>query len=308
LIGKLVSAGGGSIVFKTPFAGKINVAAANVERITTEKPVTLKMADGSIYKERQIVSTDEGTAAYAAGEAPGLFQPGEIAYVNPEAWLLGEGYKWYGQVNVSLQSERGNTDTDELDTDFESIWRSLEDRYTTRGTWEIDETNGDKNKDTWTLRGKYDRFTVNDPDNYYGMQVAFKRDEFADLDLRTTIGPYIGRQFYESSLLALQGEIGLVYVDEQFEVAEDDDFVGGSWELRLTSDIIPKIDLYINQEGVMKLDEIDGVLVNTTIGFGLPTVFGIKSSAEALIEYDGGAVDGVDDTDQTYRIKFGYVW
>jgi hypothetical protein len=25
-------------------------------------------------------------------------------------------------------------------------------------------------------------------------------------------------------------------------------------------------------------------------------------------EYDGGAVDGVDDLDETYALKFGYTW
>jgi len=27
-----------------------------------------------------------------------------------------------------------------------------------------------------------------------------------------------------------------------------------------------------------------------------------------VYEYDGGAVEGVDDTDETYRFKVGYHW
>lgn len=65
-----------------------------------------------------------------------------MALVNPEPWRIGDGYKWFGELNSALAMERGNTDTDELDINFESIWRSLEDRYTVRGAWELDEANG----------------------------------------------------------------------------------------------------------------------------------------------------------------------
>ncbi|MEP5765260.1 MAG: DUF481 domain-containing protein [Halieaceae bacterium] len=308
LVGKVVSAHQGKIVFNTPFAGDIKVKAENVERVTTADAVTLKMTDGAIYKERQIVSTDQGTSVITDGEPPVFVKPGDIAYVNPEPWRLGEGYKWFGEVNTAAVLERGNTDTDEYDADFKSIWRSLVDRYTLRGMYEVDKTNGEKNKNQWRLRGKYDRFTNQDPNTYYGAQLVFFHDEFADLDLRTTVGPYIGRQFYESSLLSLSGELGLVYVDEQFDVAEDDDFVGGNWELMLTSDIIPRTELYVDQVGVLNFDDIDGVLVDTILGIKFPLLYGFQTALEAKFEYDGGAVGDVDELDQTYSFKLGYTW
>ncbi len=308
IIGTVVSAEDGQIVFDTPFAGEITVESDNVERVTTSTAVTLKMDDGTIYRDQQLVSTDDGTVAINESGDKTSFNPGEIAFVNPEPWKLGDGYKWFGDVNTAIQLERGNTDTDETDMDFESVWRSLEDRYTIRGAYELDKSNGEKNKNQWKLRNKYDRFQKQDPDTYYGAQLAFAYDEFADLDLRTTVGPYIGRQFYESSFLTLSGEIGVVYVDEQFDVAEDNDFFGSNWEFRASSGILPWVDLYAEQIGVLNFDAADELLVDTKIGFSLPTVFGVKTSIEALWEYDGGAVDGVDDTDKTYNFKLGYEW
>ena len=308
LKGTLVSAEGGKIVLDTPFAGKITLNAENIEKVTTVNPVTLKMADGTILKDRQLVSTEEGTRAKDPAGTLDFFNPGEISYVNPDPWLLGEGYKWFGDVNVSLVSERGNTDTDEWDGDFSTIWRSLPDRYTVRGNYERDEANGDKNKNQWNLRGKYDRFRQENPDDYYGVQAAFAYDEFADLDLRTTVGPYVGRQFIDTPYLSISGELGVVYVDEQFDVAEDNDFWGSNWEFRATTELFPWLDLYAEQIGVLNFDEVDELLVDTKVGVSFPTVMGIKSSLEALWEYDGGAVEGVDDTDETYRFKLGYEW
>jgi hypothetical protein len=308
LVGEVVSAEAGHVVFDTPFAGEIKIASVNILQVSTDDPVTLKMSDGTIYREKQIVTTDQGAAVRTEGEAPVYFEPGDIKYVNPDPWLLGEGYKWFGEANTAAVLERGNTDTDEIDADFRSIWRSLVDRYTMRGAYEVDKANGEKNKNQWRLRGKYDRFTDQDPNTYYGGQLVFFHDEFVDLDLRTTVGPYIGRQFYDSNLLTLSGEVGLVYVDEQFEIAEDDDFYGGNWELMVTSDIIPKTELYVEQFGVLNFDEIDGVLVDTIIGIKLPLLYGFQAAIEAKFEYDGGAVGDVDEMDETYSFKLGYTW
>ena len=308
LVGTLVSMSEAGVVFDTPYAGELTIKRGTIDTIITDEKVTLLMQDGSIYRERFLVAHENTMTFLDEDKLPIQFAAADIQLLNPEPWRLGDGYKWFGQVNTALESERGNTDTDELDLDFESIWRSLEDRYTVRGSWEIDQTNGEKNKNNWKLRNKYDRFRVEDPDNYYGIQAAFEHDEFADLDLRTIAGPYIGRQFFEGDYLTLHGEVGVVYVDEQFEQAEDHDYWGSSWEMRLSSGIIPKTELYIHSEGLVDYGDVGSVVVNTIVGINFPLIFGFKAGAEAKYEYDGGAVEGVDDMDQTYKFKLGYSW
>lgn len=308
LVGTLVSADENSVVFNTPFADDITIKQENIESITTESEVTLLMQDGAVYRDKTIVMQDDDLLVFDSDERPIQFDVLDIDLVNPEPWRLGEGYKWFGEVSAALESERGNTDSDETDVALESIWRSLEDRYTIRSSGEVDKSNGEKTKNEWKLRTKYDRFSKTDPDNYYGVQAAFEHKEFADVDLRTIVGPYIGRQFYESDYLALQGEVGIVYVDEQFDVAEDDNYWGSSWELRLTSGIIPNTELYVNQDGILNFDDTDNVILNTTVGIALPLIYGLKVATEVKYEYDGGAVDDVDNTDTTYNLKLVYGW
>jgi hypothetical protein len=308
LVGEVVSSESGYIIFKTPFAGEIKVANENVLEVRTANPVTLKMADGTIYKDKLIVSTEHGTAVRNEGEKPIYFKAGDVSFVNPEPWLLGEGYKWFGDANTAVAMERGNTDSDEYDVDFKLTWRSLDDRYILRGMYDRDESNGQKDKNQWRLSGKYDRFANQDAETYFGGQLVFYQDEFADLELRTTMGPYIGRRFFESGLLTLSGEVGAVYVDERFGVAEDDNFYGANWAVNVTSDIIPKTELYAEQIGILNFNEVDGVLVNTVIGMRFPLVYGLQTALEIKLEYDGGAVGTVDELDQTYSFKLGYTW
>jgi hypothetical protein len=309
LIGTLVSAEDGTVVFDTPFAGKLSVKEANIEQITTTKPVTLKLDNGQILKERQIVRTETGTVATAEGQPSVSFTPKEIALINPHPYLLGEGYKWFGNLSVAMESKRGNSDTDEWDFAAASTWRSLTDRYVLKGWAEYDENSGDKVTENWKLHSKYDRFSEDSQKNYYGAKLRFEYDKFKDLDLRTMIGPHIGRQFYESPLITLSGEIGPVWVDEQFDVAEDDDYYAALWEIEASSDIVGfGTTLYAIHDGTLNFDETDEPVLNTRVGIRLPLIYGVETKLEVLYEYDGGAVEGVDDTDETYTFGIGYAW
>lgn len=308
LIGTLISASQSDVVFETPFSGQIKIKQANIDRIVADQKVTLMMQDGRVFREKQVVSREQRLLVMGADEQPVIFDVADIKMMNPEPWQIGDGYKWFGQVNSAFSAERGNTDIDKVYLDFESIWRSLEDRYTIRGLWEVDGTDGTKNKNIARIRNKYDRFSREDPDNYLGAQLAFEHDEFADLDLRTTIGPYLGRQFFETELLTLHAELGLVYVNEKFDVAEGNDYFGSNWEVRLSTDIIPDTEFYVQADGVINFSHVESQLVNTTIGISLPILYGLKAGAEVKYEYDGGAVEGVDTLDETYNLKFGYSW
>ena len=239
LVGTLVNARDGEITFDTPFAGEISVKLANVESMRTERPITMRMANGRVLRNQRIAVQEDALVLMGPDNQATPFQPSDVEMINPEPWRLGDVYRWSGKLSGALDVERGNSDTDKLDLAVESVWRSLVDRYTLRGSWELDEANDKKITDTWLIRGKYDRFRRANPNDYYGWQLAFESDEFADLDLRTITGPYVGRQLFDTRLLDLAGEVGLVYVDEQFVEAEDNNFFGGNWELRLTSDWSP---------------------------------------------------------------------
>lgn len=308
LIGRLVSGDETHVVFETPFAGQIKIKKQNIKTIVTEGKVNVLLQDGTVYKDKRIVEQDNDLIVFSEDKSPVRFDVLDIHLINPEPWRLGEGYKWFGRASVALESERGNTDTDELDMEMESVWRSLLDRYTIRGNWEIDESNNERNKYRWLVRNKYDRFSSDDSDNYRGFQLALESDEFADLDLRTVVGPYIGRQFFERSFLTLHGEVGIVWVNESFDIAQDNEFWGANWELRLASEILPGLELYGEQTGVHNFERADELILNTTVGLRFPLIFGFEASAEARYEFDGGAVEDVDDTDETYNLKLGYKW
>jgi len=309
IVGDLVSVEADKVIFSTPFAGNITITQDNVDRIITEEPVTLMMEDGTVYRDRQIISTETAMLVEAEDEAPVIFDATDIEMVNPEPWKLGEGYDWTGSVWLKMEYDRGNSDSDEWDIAANSVWRSLVDRYTLKGDMEYEESRNVKKEDNWFIYGKYDRFLEPGSQNYRGTDLSFEYDEFADLDLRTIFGVHMGRTFSDNEHFALEMELGPAWVDEQFSNADNDSWLGVMWNVKATSDIVGfGSQLYLNHDGILNTSDPRDTILNATLGIKFPIRGGFETAFEAEYEYDGGAVEDVDQLDETYNIRFGYSW
>jgi len=307
IYGTVESAKDGIVSISTEFAGALEVKSAAIDSMQTQGSVTIQVTDGTIIKDMPLqIEKESFEFSNAQGELIS-YQVGDIKHVNPEPWQLGEGYRWSGNVTFAFELDRGNSDSDELDYRVNSIWRSLENRYTLKLDGEIDNANDVKSANNSMLIGKYDRFLTGD--NYWGLNVALEQDDFEDLDLRTYLGPYYGRQWFDKPIFSMSAETGLVLVDEDFIEAEDKEYIGANWTVHVTSNYFGgKSKLYADVTGIWNLDAADEVILNTTLGFSFPLLGSLEASTEILLEYDSGAVEGVDELDQTYNIRIGYAW
>ncbi|MEQ9397394.1 DUF481 domain-containing protein [Haliea sp.] len=297
----------GVVTVETEFAGSLKIKQDRIVSLQSDGPVVLKLADGEVVTEPGLTVTGE-QLVLTSGDAPaGSYALRDLALSDPEPWELGRGYRWTGQASAALGLQRGNTDTDEFDYRVDSVWRSLQDRYTTRLNGEIDEANGVKNAENWSVLAKYDRFL--EGPLYWGVNVSAEQDNFADLDLRYYLGPYMGRQFYEQPVFTLSGEAGLVYVDEDFIMAEDQDYVGANWSVDASSNYLNGNSLlYLKHTGIWNLDETDNLVLNLVMGLSFPLLLNIEGAAEVQLTYDSAVPGELDELDQSYRFRIGYTW
>jgi len=303
ILGTVTGSRDGVVTVDTEFAGTLEIALDKVKSLNTTEPATLLLADDSVISDVPLL-IDEGELVAGPSAKMSVDQ---LDILNPEPWELGQGYNWTGLVNAALVLERGNTDTDELDYRLDTQWQSARDRYTLRFNGEIDEANGTKSADNWQAQAKYDYF-LTDP-NYWGVQALAEKDKFQDLTLRYLVGPYYGRQIFNEPELTFSAEVGASYVNEDFDVADDQDYPAGNWEFNATSNYLGgDSSLYFRQFGIWNLDETSDVIVNSTFGLAFPLFLGFEGAAEVVLEYDSGAVDDVDELDQTYRFRLGYGW
>lgn len=307
VIGKVTGIRDGVVTVETDFAGALSVSLDQIITMTTSDPATLLLADESVIEEQGIEVRDSQLVVGEPGAPAETYALDQLRIANPEPWELGEGYNATGLVSFAFAIERGNSDTDELDYKLESYWRSLRDRFTLKLDGEVDEANDQKNADNWLVQGKYDYF-LSDV-TYWGVNVSAEADEFKDLDLRYLIGPYIGRDFFTDPLFTLTGEVGASYVNEDFITAEDQDYTAANWYLRMTSNYLGgDSQLYFDQRGIWNLDQTSDVVIDTAVGLSFPLLWRLEAAAEVLWEYDSGAVEGVEELDETYRLRVGYSW
>jgi hypothetical protein len=307
ILGTVTSARDGVIVVKTDFAGDISIKTDEVDSVHTQGSLVVQMNDGNIIEDQPIIM-DAGSMEVTtdAGEQ-NTYAMTDVALINPEPWELGNGYNATGNISFAWGMERGNSDTDELDLRMDAFWRSLEDRYTVKANGDLDKANGIKNTDNWRLIGKYDRFL--EGPNYWGINVNLEKDQFADLDLRAYIGPYYGRQFFDKPAFTLSTEIGLSYVTEKFITVEDQQYPGANWTVGMSSNKLGGGSrMYLDHVGVWNLKDTEDVLLNAIFGVSVPLIYGFQAAFEVKLEYDSGAVEGVEELDQTYKIRIGYAW
>jgi len=304
ILGEVKGSRDGVVTIKTDFAGTIDVDMKQVKSVITADPVVMLMTDDSVQRDSTLVIKEE---QLVLSDGAQTLPVEELLIVNPEPWELGEGYRWTGSIGFALSSQRGNTDTDDLNYKLDSQWRSKWDRYTLQANGEMDEAEGTKTADNWQVRGKYDYF-LEDP-NYVGMLTMAEKDKFQDLDIRYLIGPYLGRHFYDEPIFTLTAELGFSYVTEEYNIADDDEYVASNWQLYTSSNYLGgDSKLYFDQHGIWNLEDTSDVIVNSTLGLSFPLLWNIEGAAELLFDYDSGAVENVDDMDHTYNFRLGYKW
>ncbi len=309
LIGEVLSQEGRSLLFKTSYAGTIKIKWDQVSKIQTKKPVKLMLQNDELISTRYVKNIENGISQIKKEneEWKTAFKTASVAYINPDPWRLGQGYKISGRANFSLKSQHGNTIKDELEMDGLLELRNLKERYTFSGNLEYDTNQDSTTADNWVFSGKYDYFVSRK--RYYGVQLTLERDKFTDLDLRTTIGPHVGHQFYEGKELNLGMDIGVVQVDENNIVADDTQYLAMNWNVNYDQYFWDDtIQFYHKNYGLWDWEKSNKITLNSWTGFRFPLRSGIVASAEVEWEYDNKPKDNILTLDTTYRLKLGYQW
>jgi len=305
IIGTFHDADNGVIVIDTDFAGRLTIDKTLILSMAVGSPVTLQMNDGTVYEASNLVVDNQTLALH--DDADANYEIDQLLRINPEPWELGKAYRHTGQASSAFSLQRGNTVLDELDYRVNSRWRSLKDRFTVNLEGEVREANRARTAENWMITGKYDRFQTGA--YYWGISASAEENRFADLDLRTTFGPYLGRSFLEGTPFEVELEGGLSQVNEDFASDVDRSYLGLTWSVRSESQYFGTASrLYIDHKGVKNLSDRNNLILNTTVGLAFPLLGQIQGATEVVLDYNSGAVDGTEELDQTYRFRLGYNW
>lgn len=317
IYGEITDIHDGEIFISTELMGDVSIAFSSILNLESNQDIELLTTEQERLTLSSLVVVD-GEIVLDDTDNLALDQ---LDVANPEEWEQGHGYHITGRTTSAFEFNRGNTDTDQLNVDLETILESRRDRITLRADYEdsssIVFTQGPDGEnipestptaDNWSLVGKYDYF-LSDPRNYLGVNVGFNGDELADLRRRSYIGPYFGRKLLTRDTLTLDAELGVSYVDTDFKVSEDDSYTGLNLNLTAETQLFDSaLKLYFRQVNIVNLSSMQKSIYRTTVGLRFPLLFGLEAAAEATADYDGGAAEGKDKLDEALKFRVGYTW
>ena len=307
LSGTLVKQEDGVLSFKSEYVGDVSIKWEHVREVHTDEPMQIKLYDQTTLSIRSIViDGDQAITMPVNSDDPVRVNHADITDIQPESVARRTGWEKSGRVNFALKYERGNSDTDNLTADFDLRYRKDVNRFRFTGQWDNESVDGENTVKKWFLAGNYNHFVSKRW--YYGASLKLEHDEFADLDERFTLGPFIGHQFYESEPLNLLLELGLMYVHEDFTTAPTNKYWGPSWHLLFDKYVVGNLQFYHEQTGLLNAENTDKWLWDSWTGFRVPLFGGFIGSAEVQVDYDSQPAAGTDTTNTTYRLKLGYQW
>jgi len=323
--GEITDIRDGELYVATEWMGDVTIELSSILHLESDQDIELLTTEQDKLALSSLMVVD-GEVVLDDADNVALDQ---LDVANPEEWEQGHGYHITGRVTSAIEYNRGNTETDKLNLDAETILESLRDRITLRADYEessafvVDTNdNGDPvldddgnvmktsqpTADNWRVEGKYDYF-LSDPRNYLGSNVGFRSNVFADIDRRSYASAYFGRKLLTRDTLTFDAELGFAYVDTDFVVTEDDSYTGVTINLTGEAQLFDsRVTLYFRQANIINTSSTEKSIYRTAVGLRFPLFLGLEAAAEATADYDGGAADGKEKLDETLKFRIGYTW
>jgi putative salt-induced outer membrane protein YdiY len=309
LVGTIEQITGTEALLSDTFAGNLSVPRVKIVGIATDAPVTVQFNDDGYATGRLARSELNGTLTL---EVDGLgvrqLPISEIKGVYREDPQLIQSrllaVRLAAEANVGIILSRGNSESENLNLDGRLVTRTPRNRYTLTGQFNREESEGILVKENWRSLVKYDHFVSEKW--FWFNSVNFESDQFADLDLRTALAAGMGYQFFDSPTRTLSVEFGPSYIEENFDVAEDDSFLGTRWALNFEQRVREGLTFFHFNDGLLGLEASDQLTIRSRTGLRLNLTQRIIARIQTSINWDQSPPAGTDSTDVQHALTVGF--
>jgi putative salt-induced outer membrane protein len=290
------------------FAGELTVPRDAIVSIETADTVTVQLDDHSYLTGRLEIPTPGNIVIEvpAVGARPidlanvrGIYRADPLELQRRELAVKVEA-----QANVGVNLTSGNTETENQHLEGQVVTRTKRNRYTLAGEYNQEESENILVKENWRGLVKYDHFVS---EQWFCFSSAtFESDEFADLQLRSALAAGIGYQFFETDTRSLSLEAGPSYIDENFEVAEDDSYLGSRWAIIYDQQIWNGLSYFLYNEGLLGFEDTSDLTIRTRTGFSLDISDHIIARIQTAIDWDKSPPPDTEGTDYEHSLTVGY--
>lgn len=302
LTGTLSGISGGQAIFETSYAGSVRVDLGEVAQIETDESFDIRTPAGVVYGNfaagadgQEIVSPDDGVIA---------IPPAQVAQASQSRLALSpHAREWSNRADIGLVISNGNSDTRNLNTLVESIYKADSVQHAASLKLANEEAEEETTKDQVDLDYGYKRFMSQRW--FVAGNAEYFTDELKDIDSRITLGTGAGYQFWDNTFGALSAEAGVSAVREEINGNNE-----SNPALRLALDykrlfMANRLELFHKQSVLIIPDSDRGEVISASTGLRYALSGNIDTIARVDLNHETKPAPGNSKTDTTYTLGVG---
>ncbi|MCF4998045.1 DUF481 domain-containing protein [Pseudomonas syringae] len=305
LSGKITLFDGGKLLIQTEYAGAVPIDWKQVKTLESDQEMLVKQDEYSGERAKSLTAAEDGKVTLANGEVPKTVELASIQQILKPKPIV-EDLVWKGNVDLALDYQRAEKDTDDYDVGFKTTARHGRWRHTAEGEYNREEQDDVVTTDNWRAEYALDRFLT---DKWFWQgRLNYKRDQVEELERQRVVGTGPGYQFWDDELGAFSLGSLLNRTDYQYSDGSKDNFysVAMKWDYNRYL-IGKKVEFFTNGEVGKPLSGVADYALDAEMGLR----YKVTDWASLNVKAERDVISGTDDADLSktrYTAGFGVAW
>ncbi|QUE93123.1 DUF481 domain-containing protein [Pseudomonas fluorescens] len=305
LSGTITVFDGGKLLIQTKYAGAVTIDWKEVKTLDSDQHLLVKQDAYSGEVSKSLTAAEDGKVTLANGEAPKTVELASIQQILKPKPVV-EDLVWKGNVDLALDYQRAEKDTDDYDVGFKTSARHGRWRHTAEGEYNREVQDDETTTDNWRAEYALDRFLT---DQWFWQgRLNYKRDHIEELARQRVVGTGPGYQFWDDELGAFSLGSLLNRTDYEYRDGSKDNFysVAMKWDYNRYL-IGKKVEFFTNGEVGKPLSGVADYALDAELGLR----YKVTDWASLNLKAERDIISGTNDADLNktrYTAGFGVAW
>ncbi|APC15630.1 peptide chain release factor RF-3 [Pseudomonas frederiksbergensis] len=305
LSGKIKVFDGGKLLIQTEYAGAIAIDWKQVKTLESDQELLVKQDAYTGEKAKSLRAAEAGKVTLANGEAPKTVELASIQQIIKPRPVI-EDMVWKGNVDMALDYQRAEKDTNSYDIDFKTSARHGKWRHTAEGEYNREFQNDVVTTDNWRAEYALDRFITEKW--FWEGRLTYRRDKVEDLSRQRTVGTGPGYQFWDDELGAFSLGSLLNRTDYEYKGGGQDNFYSLAMKWDYNRYLIGKtVQLFSSGEVGKPLSGVANYALDAEVGLR----YKVTEWASLNLKAERDVISGTENSDLSktrYTAGFGVAW
>ena len=305
LTGTITVFDGGKLLIQTKYAGAVTIDWKEVKTLDSDQHLLVKQDAYTGEMSKSLTAADDGKVTLANGEAPKTVELASIQQILKPKPVV-EDLVWKGNVDLALDYQRAEKDTDDYDIGFKTTARHGRWRHIAEGEYNREVQDDVTTTDNWRAEYSLDRFLT---DQWFWQgRLNYKRDHIEELARQRVVGTGPGYQFWDDELGAFSLGSLLNRTDYEYKDGSKDNFYSLAMKWDYNRYLIgKKVEFFTNGEVGKPLSNVANYALDAEMGLR----YKVTEWASLNLKAERDIISGTNDADLNktrYTAGFGVAW